>query len=247
MIRVNKDLKNIPNSLSDRATNTKRNDCIRNSRYKQNKNFNRRFKERDTKVYLKRIYNKKCAFCEQRVYECKDNKLKDDSSTIEHYRPKGIYYWLAYSWDNLLWCCYRCNQNKSNKFSIENIQVEYAESFLDDIHNSASLYNTTEEPKFIHPEFENARGLCQFDDNGVIDSNDMRVKYTITECGIDRYDLNEKRKKILDELRNKINDRINTDDPYDDIISEFIKDMKNKYSEFIAFRYWVLKNRDSLI
>ena len=64
----------------------------------------------------------------------------------------------------------------------------------------------------------------------MIDSEDARVKYTITECGIDRDDLNEKRKKILDILKEKVNDRRLQGSSYKDIIENFISNMKNKDS-----------------
>jgi hypothetical protein len=104
-----------------------------------------------------------------------------------------------------------------------------------------------EQPKIIHPEFESVISQLEFNSNGKIDSSDRRVKYTITTCGIDRDDLNEKRKKILDELIKKVNARKLANSPYTDIIIQFKNDMKNKYNEFIAFRYWVLRNIQTLV
>ncbi len=112
MIRVKKDLDVIPNSLSERKTEKRRNTCIKDKRYHQNKKFDERFKQKDIKESLSKIYHQKCAFCEQKIAKCIDNNLEECSSTVEHYRPKSKYYWLAFSWDNLLWCCHRCNQKK---------------------------------------------------------------------------------------------------------------------------------------
>lgn len=69
----------------------------------------------------------KCAFCEISNDEC--------GSPVEHFRPKlgaeekigGVwrrvsthYWWLAWTWENLLFACERCNKsgNKGNKFPI---------------------------------------------------------------------------------------------------------------------------------
>lgn len=62
---------------------------------------------------LSRAQRKKCCYCEQR--------LNTKFSHVEHYRPKGRatrepgcklkhgYWWLAYTWDNLLFSCASCN------------------------------------------------------------------------------------------------------------------------------------------
>jgi hypothetical protein len=39
---------------------------------------------------------------------------------VEHYRPKSIYWWLAYTYDNYLFACQICNQTyKSDNFPIK--------------------------------------------------------------------------------------------------------------------------------
>jgi uncharacterized protein (TIGR02646 family) len=52
----------------------------------------------------------KCCYCET---------LLDANSEVEHWRPKSHYYWLAYSWDNLLLTCSFCNKKKGEKFPLE--------------------------------------------------------------------------------------------------------------------------------
>lgn len=257
MIKVTKDLISIPDTLTRGSTVSKRNGVIAMTLYprvnstsiekqkKKVKGYDSRFKQSDIKTSLKMIYNDKCAYCEQQVVAGSD--ISDNKSTIEHYRPKSIYYWLAYSWDNLLWCCHRCNQNKSNQFAIIGTEINYHINFLTSIHDSCNTYNGVEQPKMIHPEVESVISQLIFNANGKIDSDDMRVKYTITTCGIDRDDLNEKRKKILDELIKKINARKLENSPYMDIITQFKIDMSNKYNEFIAFRYWILRNIQTLV
>lgn len=65
---------------------------------------------------------KKCCYCEERA----------DAAhfPVEHYRPKtrvsadgalparGGYWWLAHTWENLLYACTRCNGKKSTKFPL---------------------------------------------------------------------------------------------------------------------------------
>src|SRR5690606_33652023 len=87
---------------TSRTTHQKRMEAISAKKYTSNPSNNDRYKLDDVKAALKSIYHNKCAFCEQRV----------EMTHVEHYRPKAIYYWLAYSWDNLLIACHHCNANK---------------------------------------------------------------------------------------------------------------------------------------
>lgn len=80
----------------------------------------------DVKNALLDSHKCKCAYCER--------NLNGDFGHIEHYRPKGGYidpatkklvvpgyWWLAYSWDNLLLSCSVCNTSyKKNHFPLEN-------------------------------------------------------------------------------------------------------------------------------
>ncbi len=236
MIKVSKNLEDIPNSLIDRKTETRRNTCIRDNKYHQKKDFHQRYKQRDIKESLQSIYNKKCAFCEQKITECTDNNLGEYSSTIEHYRPKSKYYWLAYSWDNLLWCCHRCNQNKSNNFEILANEVSYEEGFKDNIHSYTQKYQELEEPKMIHPEIESILEKLSFD-NGIIASKDERVKYTINNCELDRDSLNEKRQTIIDDFRESIIDKKLKNESIKLLLKTLLNEFKNKNNEFLALRY----------
>ena len=247
MIRVEKDLENIPNSLFDKKTITRRDTCIRDRKYHKDKKFDQRYKQKDIKESLKEIYSQKCAFCEQKIIECRDNNLQDCSSTIEHYRPKSIYYWLAFSWDNLLWCCHRCNQYKSNSFEMDKQKVQYHEDFKDNIHSSANIYNAIEYPKMIHPELESVLSIVKFERDGSILSSDERVEYTIETCGLNRVDLIEKRKKIIDDFIKKVNAKIVKDESIQDVLTELFYDFKEQKKEFIALKFWILKNYKSLI
>ena len=248
MIMVNKDLEDIPFSLLDRRTTTRRDTCIRDGKYHQDKKFDQRYKQIDIKEKLEQLYHNKCAFCEQEVMRCIDNNLQDFSTTIEHYRPKSIYYWLAFSWDNLLLCCHRCNQNKGIKFEIiKDTRVAHNNTFANNTHTSTQNYNTLEEPKMVHPELENVVSDLKFTKYGEISSRDNRVKYTIDTYEIDRDDLNEKRKRVIDQFIKKVESYTVKNQPIDNILKELLADIKSKDKNFIALRYWILRNYKSLV
>jgi uncharacterized protein (TIGR02646 family) len=78
------------------------------------------------KVALREAQHDKCAFCESRVSHV-------SHGDVEHFRPKSGfkqreadllrrpgYYWLAYEWTNLFFCCQLCNQQfKKNLFPLK--------------------------------------------------------------------------------------------------------------------------------
>lgn len=60
----------------------------------------------------------KCAYCEATT-----NVVAHGD--VEHYRPKSIYWWLAYTYDNYLFACQICNQvYKSDHFPIRGILLQ---------------------------------------------------------------------------------------------------------------------------
>ncbi len=80
----------------------------------------------DVRAALEHAQHGKCAYCEHPIGAAQ-------SGDVEHFRPKGAskqhagdaytrpgYYWLTYTWANLLLACSRCNgaPSKGNQFPI---------------------------------------------------------------------------------------------------------------------------------
>ncbi len=95
-----------------------------------------RYKHKEVKTALCKLYHNKCAYCEGKIPE-------GFSERIDHFRPKnGIgkgedkiknhkgYYWLAYEWTNLLPTCEKCNGIKSNKFPLENDNTRITDDLI---------------------------------------------------------------------------------------------------------------------
>lgn len=54
----------------------------------------------------------KCCYCEKREEQA---KFRD----VEHFRPKARYWWLAWTWENLLFACIDCNREyKRDQFPL---------------------------------------------------------------------------------------------------------------------------------
>ena len=59
--------------------------------------------------------------------------------------------------------------------------------------------------------------------------------------------MNEKRKKVIDEFIKKVESYTVSGQPIDNILEELLADIKSKDKNFIALRYWILRNYKSLI
>jgi len=208
---------------------------------------------------LKQIYHEKCAFCE--------SYIKNNFGDIEHFRPKNSsdkktekcdkshsYYWLAFSWDNLLPCCSRCNGKKSNCFDIKGKRVKYEKEELADLHNKIEQYNKDEEPKLLHPEYDSFESDIRFSKYGEIESKNERVNYTVKICDLNREKLKDSRKTIVTNFMEKIHrhfesfDNSLTDNNFDMCleyfrvtIEDFVKESNIEY-EYSLIRKYVLDN-----
>ena len=77
---------------------------------------------REVRGDLRRAQREKCCYCER--------KLEAKHEPVEHFRPKlsavrsnrgGVpgYWWLTWSWQNLLFCCWNCNTTKLDQFPLK--------------------------------------------------------------------------------------------------------------------------------
>jgi len=58
------------------------------------------------------MQHRKCCYCEKLEEQA---KYRD----VEHYRPKARYWWLAWTWENLLFACMDCNrEQKRDRFPL---------------------------------------------------------------------------------------------------------------------------------
>jgi uncharacterized protein (TIGR02646 family) len=243
MIKIEKDISLVPDSLqlplkeffvgrniptSCKTTHDRRLELVQKNNYDDRPIYNSRYKQKN-----------KCAYCETRI----------EQSHVEHYRPKSKYFWLAYSWDNLLLACSTCNTHKSDHFDISGAQVTFVNTKenLKEIHGKSREYDLVEQPKMINPEVTDPIGRISFERNGAIRSNDPDFAYTIDKCKIDRKDLNDSRRKILDvlerDLRSAMVENSNPDDQtivIESIIRKFLRDSKDTELQYLGFRRYAI-------
>jgi uncharacterized protein (TIGR02646 family) len=237
MKSIEKDLSKIPESLQSELTNQRRNELIEARAYISEDIYHSRYKTNDVKEALASLYQRKCAFCEQSI----------ESFHVEHFRPKSVYYWLAYSWDNLLLICPLCNSKKGNRFETQQPPAEFQPDALDSIHGLAETYGTQEENLLLHPELDELQHAFGFEESGEIKANNenARAIYTIETCGLNRDVLVEERKRIYDKIMNRIVDRIAEFVSFEKmaalhklvgLLEEWELELADPTSEFQAFR-----------
>lgn len=117
--------------------------------------FSADFGKVEYRAELKKCQGNKCCFCEKPVAK----------SDIEHFRPKRAYqqakggallrpgyYWLAYSWSNMLIACTDCN-SKACKGNVFPVAGPRSTSPSDCRAENKSIINPTEEDPSIYITF----------------------------------------------------------------------------------------------
>lgn len=256
MIRIDKDLNDIPESLKTdpnstshdpaRTTNMHRVELIQKGQYPPSASssvYDDRYKMDDIKEKLMKIYHSKCAYCESLL----------EQLHVEHFRPKrGGYYWLAYSWDNLLLSCPICNSRKGSSFPVLSNKVVYDKTRdkLYKINSLSNKYDLLENPMLINPETASDELLATviFDKRGGMSSLDMRMDETIKKCGLNRIALQQRRKKVWDDLKKDLCGAILESQGNKDllkpllrlVLKNFITKMKDPETDYIAYRQYIV-------
>ena len=169
---------------------------------------------------------------------------------VDHYRPKATYYWLAYSWDNLIISCPTCHEYKNDLFDIQGgrrASCRKRHRKLNDINRISARYDTYEQPKLINVENFDPYPHLIFDRFGKIASTNLNVSHTIELCQIDRKWLNDERKKILDDIENEFRLALSIHKSIDNqkaafktILHNFSNKANNHNETYLAFRKFAL-------
>jgi hypothetical protein len=142
---------------------------------------------------------RKCAYCEKPEEQAKYRPA-------EHYRPKSRYWWLAWTWENLLFACTDCNSDhKRDQFPL-----------VDEAHRLAAEAAPPggEQPLLIDPydptidpmqEIEFRRDRVQGKERWKPYGITERGRATVRICGLDRAALIDKyNAHVRDIVRPKI-------------------------------------------
>lgn len=251
MRKIEKDLTDIPKSLvvvETNKTHIRRKELIAKGAYVDESRYNSRYKTSDIKDKLNNLYHHKCAYCEDHA----------EQTHVDHYRPKKDYYWLAYSWDNLICSCPTCNQFKTNDFLIKGRKPAPPKA-TDDLNNinilSSQEYDHEEKPMLLNPERDNLNGVFLFDMEGHIKGNNNdRADYTIETCHLDREDLVDARRKLIVDFTKAVEaELINASTIAEQshaievLTRDFQRKAKDMSNTFIAYRNAALEWLDEIV
>lgn len=199
------------------------------------------YKDSEVKMALEELFHNKCAYCESKP-------SADGPWDVEHYRPKGRvaespnhpgYYWLAYTWDNLLPSCVFCNQRKVDQPLFDDPVALPAAGKLDqfpleDETGRAMTHDDlweNERPLLLHPCKDDPEKHFTYNIQGQIlakDTNDQRAKGTIKICHLTRRRLRKERAERIKQTRKAL-EVLNAIDPANtvakQVASEFIEMM----------------------
>jgi hypothetical protein len=184
---------------------------------------------------LEHHFNKRCAYCQV--------SLERHDSDAEHFRPKGRvrvrnaddvlvevevsvgirseshpgYFWLAYTWQNLVPCCSECNGGKSDQFPTKSTHI--CEPQKDKTKNTdpgmapyrsglqkdhyyllPAELEKAEGELLLNPLFDNPRLSITFRPKGCVAAKDERGTETIKVCRLDTEGLRGRRQKQQENL-----------------------------------------------
>ncbi len=236
-----------PLCLVDKALEAAHEKNCKNRKYEDSSSrYKCKFTEKKIDYYpirdaLKEIYRNKCAYCE--------THFNRSYIKIEHYRPKSIYYALAYSWSNLLPICDICNTTKSNHFEVDRIVVKDKIRTLKKLQYSTKMFNRIEKPKFLHPEIDDYDDMFRFDLKGnivVFDNvlNSHRMVYTIKYSDLNQDALAQRRAKVFKDFTNMTDELFllaKNNIEYHESMDRKIFEFFNDENEFIAVRKFIVK------
>lgn len=155
-----------------------------------------RYGHAEVRRALDDMLHRKCAYCESR---CRHVTWDH----VEHYRPKKAvkengeirtpgYYWLGYTWKNLLLACPRCNQSKGSRFPVRGTRARGPTDSLRA--EGALLLDPVADEPADHLAFDTATGEV------APRAGSPRGDATIRTCGLDRQGLNDVRRARVDDL-----------------------------------------------
>ncbi|RLJ73665.1 AAA family ATPase [Pedobacter alluvionis] len=150
-------------------------------------------------AHLRRLFNNKCAYCESSM------SAASITSEYDHFRPKhgarGLdkefstdhYWWLTYEWQNLYYCCPKCNMYKSTWFPVNGPRCQIKMLY--------ELVLAQETPLLIDPCNDRPEIHFRYSPDGELEGLTDRGSVTIEIIKLNRSELVYERRQALTALR----------------------------------------------
>lgn len=209
-----------------------------NSTNRNQKRYNFPFNkeiDRELKGHLHNVFHAKCGYCETKIENA-------DSAVVDRFRPhdgvrdkkeyfEDLYWWLVFSWDNLVYSCKECSQHKANYFPIKGRRVVERNQSFDS--ENRTLLDPCADDGFSHFTYR----------DGYLHSETDQGLQTIELLNLNRTSLIERRKNSLfeiDVIIERIGDKDQTELNYLNQI--FDKDARIEY--LLAKHEYLLEQLD---
>jgi len=197
------------------------------------------YKSSDVMVELRKQHSGMCVYCEK--------DLTDNTPHVEHFRPKSHYWWLAYSWDNLFLSCEECNVRKGDKFEASSKQTSPDARWREDRHNLSSQLNESEVPSLLHPCEIETELEFSFTCDGIAKALSERASYTYSTVQLGREQCVYRRKKLVDDLKIRVQERVFEGE---DVTAAVLSEIKSFYGkalklsgEYPSFRMHLVRSK----
>ncbi len=139
---------------------------------------------------LVKVFNYRCGYCDRRIEVT-------DLAEVEQFRPKSVYWWLAYEWENQLLSCEVCSKRfKGVLFPVEQAQPQGSLT-----NKSSAELNELEKPLLLNPFTDDPEEHFAYavDDDmkrvGMV-ARTKRGEVTIETVGLNRMELMNERYEI---------------------------------------------------
>lgn len=195
----------------------------------------------EVKEDLIQLFNNKCAYCDS----------YSEDLQIDHFRPsdnvsdqKGFadegYFWLSYSWFNLYLACGECIRYKSNYFPVVANRLSPPLIHVYKSYESLKAYVDREEALLVDPCKRRMHEHPQFSYSidGQIFGKSDNADYTIELLQLNRSNLVERRKTVLDDISDLI-ERINLSKTQTDLVDKLINHLQVN-NEFLGLQHQII-------
>lgn len=123
---------------------------------------------------------RKCAYCEKREEQAKYRP-------VEHYRPRSRYWWLTWTWENLLFACTDCNSDhKKAHFPLADEAARLRPEDAPPGHERPDLVDPFEPSLDPTQDIEFCRERVQGQERWRPVGRSRRGHATVKICGLDR-------------------------------------------------------------
>ncbi|MDM8564697.1 HNH endonuclease [Candidatus Halobeggiatoa sp. HSG11] len=190
---------------------------------------------------LLQMSNETCVYC--------GIKIDDVTMDVDHYLPSSLFPYLAYSWDNLVPSCKKCNQNIKSDFSpasltgkkiVENILSDNIEHEL--VYDKKQLLDSVND-RLIEPTFDNPEEHLEFNPEFYFYENKTKIgEITIRKFFVHK-EVAEKWEELSKFIKKTIINSKNEQAALD-MIKSFIELNGNEYVCLKFYQYW-LQEKDS--